>query len=571
MHPLLSPIVDALAPPDGARALRRTRNAAAWLAVLALLAPQDAALATGATDRKNLLAGVFVVVGVAAHFLQKRASGPWIVAGATVALGVAATVVTGAPWGVALGAVLAAFLAAAALRQRAGHHAAGRAVDLRPATPGRFAGGVAMGFVKMMIFTTFATMPIHVPTDSMKPTILGAPLSGPPAALWRDPIAWVEAVMNSQDFLLVDRAVYMRRDPRRWEIAVFEFPLQRSTNFVKRIVGLPDETVEIRGGDIWVNGKIARKPALVQESLWRGVFPRSAATAAAQDLARAFAPEDLRASGGWSRDGDGVRGTVKSETPSWYGYTRKLESPDARIGARLTIEKGAAAHLRIVSRGTPIVLTMRAPGDGPCTLTVGVDTPVTLTRGAAAGQRVELSTAEGLVRVTVDGAEVAAAETSCEGPSKNTCALGVSGGKASFHGIRVERDVFYVSQGTTKWIVPPGKYVVLGDNSEASEDSRLWTVTELDVRGAEKPVRAATAVLTETGGRKDNVTQKGDLVSLTDVDGVPRSIPRDDITSRRTGVAASFVPRDHILGRVILIYWPVLPRSDGGFRPRILP
>lgn len=553
MDTLLRPFIDALAPPDGARALRRTRNAAAWLAGLALLAPRDAVLATGTTDSRNLLAGVFVVVGVAAHFLQKRPSGPWIVAGATVALGVAATVLTGAPWGVALGAVLAAFLAAAALRQRAGHHATGRPVDLRPGGFSRVAAGIAAGFVSMMIFTTFAVMPIHVPTGSMEPTIYGA--TGPGGA---------------QDFLLVDRAVYMRRDPRRWEIAVFEFPLQRSTNFVKRIVGLPEETVEIRGGDIWVDGKIARKPTLVQESLWRGVFPRSAPAASLQNVASAFTAEDLRASGGWSRDGDGVRGTVKGDTPSWFGYTRKLEAPDARIGARLTIEKGAAAHLRIVSRGTPIVLTMRAPGDGPCTLTVGDDTPVTLTRGAATGERVELSTAEGLVRVTVNGAEVATAETSCEGPSKNTCALGVSRGKASFHDIRVERDVLYIAEGTTKWTVPAGHYVALGDNSGSSEDSRLWTVTELDVRGAGKPLRTATAVLTETGGRKDNLTLKGDVFSFTDVEGVPRSIPRGDVTSRRNGVPAPFVPRDHVLGRAVVIYWPWVP-GPGGFRPRILP
>ncbi len=553
MHPLIRPIVDALAPPDGARALRRTRNAAAWLAGVAFLLPRDVALATGTTDSRNVFAGTLVAVGVAAHFLQKRMNGPWIIAGASVALGVAATVVTGALWGVALGAILAAFLAAATLRQRAGHFATGPVPDMRPAGISRLLAGIAAGFVSMMIFTTFAVMPIHVPTGSMEPTIFGASASG-----------------GAQDFLLVDRFVYMRRDPRRWEIAVFEFPLQRSTNFVKRIVGLPGETVEIRGGDIWVDGKIARKPALVQESLWRGVFPRSAPAAPLQNIAAAFTAEDLRTSGGWSRDGDGVRGTAKGDTPSWFGYTRKLETADARIGARLTIEKGAAAHLRIVSRGTPIVLTVRAPGDGPSTLTVGDDTPVTLTRGAASGERVELSTAEGLVRVTVNGAEVATAETSCEGPAKNTCAIGVSGGKASFQDIRVERDVLYVSEGTTKWTVPAGHYVALGDNSGSSEDSRLWTVTELDVRGFEKPVRTATAVLTETGGRKDNLTIDGDVFAFTDVEGVPRRIPRGDVASRRSGVPAPFVPRDHILGRAVVIYWPWFP-GHGGFRPRILP
>jgi hypothetical protein len=51
---------------------------------------------------------------------------------------------------------------------------------------------------------------------------------------------------------------------------------------------------------------------------------------------------------------------------------------------------------------------------------------------------------------------------------------------------------------------------------------------------------------------------------------VPRSDARGDVAARRDGVARPFVPRDHILGRAVLIYWPWVP-GPGGFRPRILP
>jgi len=56
----------------------------------------------------------------------------------------------------------------------------------------------------------------------------------------------------------------------RWQVIVFDHKDERGrpTNFIKRLVGLPGESVEIRDGDIWINGEIARKPRRLQKSLW---------------------------------------------------------------------------------------------------------------------------------------------------------------------------------------------------------------------------------------------------------------------------------------------------------------
>lgn len=66
--------------------------------------------------------------------------------------------------------------------------------------------------------------------------------------------------------ILVNKFLYRVREPRRWEVIVFHYNRQR--NYIKRLIGLPGETLEIRDGDIWINGKIERKPQWAQEQLW---------------------------------------------------------------------------------------------------------------------------------------------------------------------------------------------------------------------------------------------------------------------------------------------------------------
>jgi signal peptidase I len=65
------------------------------------------------------------------------------------------------------------------------------------------------------------------------------------------------------DRLLVHKHVYQLRQPKRWELVVFRQPnlsTDASTmTYVKRLVGLPGETVQIRGGKVSINGRLARK------------------------------------------------------------------------------------------------------------------------------------------------------------------------------------------------------------------------------------------------------------------------------------------------------------------------
>jgi len=68
----------------------------------------------------------------------------------------------------------------------------------------------------------------------------------------------MEPNFENNDYLIVDEISYRIRAPERGEVIVFKFPLNTSQRFIKRIIGLPGELVEINNREIKVskNGKI---------------------------------------------------------------------------------------------------------------------------------------------------------------------------------------------------------------------------------------------------------------------------------------------------------------------------
>ncbi len=162
---------------------------------------------------------------------------------------------------------------------------------------------VVIAFVLAFLFRTFEAEAFVIPTGSMAPTLMGRhkdvfcdkcgfeyqasassevdPRTGSPTGseVVSGTCPNCRYTMdigprNSQhktypsftgDRILVGKFPYQFSDPERWDVAVFRYPGGATTNYIKRIVGLPRETIRIRHGDLWVKSdgsdefSIARK------------------------------------------------------------------------------------------------------------------------------------------------------------------------------------------------------------------------------------------------------------------------------------------------------------------------
>lgn len=69
--------------------------------------------------------------------------------------------------------------------------------------------------------------------------------------------ASMEATLYDGDNLIVDKITYRFRDPERFDIIVFPFRYENNKFYIKRIIGLPGETVQIDSqGNIYIDGEI---------------------------------------------------------------------------------------------------------------------------------------------------------------------------------------------------------------------------------------------------------------------------------------------------------------------------
>lgn len=408
-------------------------------------------------------------------------------------------------------------------------------------------------FISAILFLrTIAVEPFGVPTGSMAPTLIGNHKNvecprcgfhvrvGEPSGQQGYPtvfctncgkadLATTQATTVSGDRLLVDKNVFRIRSPRRWEPAVFICPSDRSKPYVKRVVGLPGESLQVFDGDIYVAGKLVRKTLKEARECRVLVFDS------------AFAP-----TGGWNRrwyedgtipvmgalagvtpppwlafDGDELRlSSEKSTAPNlvtyWHVSPDTLAPEVLRDGFEYNGHTSAAQNYAVhdftveyevtIVAGQGTLFTRMTDGQDEATahLAVGGDhiesglhipakglvrtanrTPLQVGKT----YRVEMAFVDRRIGVAVDGKEYfsfdfaePAARPDLSAPFK----LGAQGITATVKNVKLYRDIYYRPSGThgtsQPYTLGPKEYFLLGDNSANSDDSRSWQIPAVPER-----------------------------------------------------------------------------------------
>ncbi len=73
--------------------------------------------------------------------------------------------------------------------------------------------------------------------------------------------------------LVVNKFLYRFRAPERGEIIVFRYPRDPSRDFIKRVIAVPGDTVEIKEGRVFVNGQLLNENYILEKT--RGSYPLS--------------------------------------------------------------------------------------------------------------------------------------------------------------------------------------------------------------------------------------------------------------------------------------------------------
>src|SRR6202041_116321 len=67
-------------------------------------------------------------------------------------------------------------------------------------------------------------------------------------------------LLSDQERIFINKFVYRFEPIERGDVVVFWYPLDRSKSFIKRVIGLPGDTLEMRQGALYVNGKLVPEP-----------------------------------------------------------------------------------------------------------------------------------------------------------------------------------------------------------------------------------------------------------------------------------------------------------------------
>ncbi|MBI5368408.1 MAG: hypothetical protein HZA54_15335, partial [Planctomycetes bacterium] len=368
---------------------------------------------------------------------------------------------------------------------------------------------------------------------------------------------------------------------RRFDVVVFKYPLDLSRNFIKRVVGLPDETVKARDGDIYYrkHGEatflLAKKPLDVQESIWipayEANFDRQGNLVAdhwlpdTKDYQMQGKTLVVPAPAGKRESRFVYAGTIVDTAPRG-GFAGDNQVGDVRLSFTVTPAAGDGAVLLRLSNGRHVVTAQLAVGAAGGSQVEYSDArmagannrvfPVARTLAPGRPAQVALMWYDGSFCLKVDDAVLVHEDavvgwdlfSGGEGGVKQI-SFGVRDVGASFAGLAIHRDIFYTSRGCLSpedgIDLPAGKYFMIGDNAQNSKDSRLWRLLTVKRKDG-----------TVLKGDADDRHTEGNRLVMTDLYGVQHKIPESELAGPPVTEDQKYVDESELVGKAFFVWWP---------------
>jgi signal peptidase I len=84
----------------------------------------------------------------------------------------------------------------------------------------------------------------------------------------------MEPTLHTGEFVIVNKITYKLGEAERGDIVVFHYPRNPEQEYIKRVVGLPGDELEIRNGQVFVNGQLLDEPYVKAPPAYQGSWTR---------------------------------------------------------------------------------------------------------------------------------------------------------------------------------------------------------------------------------------------------------------------------------------------------------
>ncbi len=135
----------------------------------------------------------------------------------------------------------------------------------KPGVLGETVRTVIYAVLIAFIIRVFAYEPFNIPSGSMKPTLLIGDY------LFVSKFSYGYGRYSIWSLPLIDDRI-LASEPERGDVVVFKLPTDNQTDYIKRVIGLPGDTIQVTGGILYINGEPVerRKVGTVQMASYSG-------------------------------------------------------------------------------------------------------------------------------------------------------------------------------------------------------------------------------------------------------------------------------------------------------------